>query len=224
MRRLLTLVVLGSVAGCVHYGQEFAPALGTQTVWGAKNTAVSTTAGLTVTVNGQRWPGSPGEVGEIVTPLAVTITNHSGQPVQLTHEMFALVGPSGVKVHALSPFKIQRPGTTGYGPYSWGYGGWGYGGWGGYGWGGPWAGWYGPSWGYGGYWGPSYYSEPLPSRDMLQGAMPEGELENGGSAHGYVYFPYVGEHVQQVLFTANVVSSENHEPIAQLEIPLVAKG
>ena len=224
MSRLVTLSVLVSLAGCAHYGPEFMPAPGTQLVWGAKNTGVSTTAGVTVAVNGQRWPGSPGELGAIVTPMEVTVTNHSGQPVRLTHEMFALAGPTGVRVHALSPFEIQRPGSQGYGygPYtSWGFG-----------WGGPWSSWYGPwgyggygPWGYGGYWAPYYYySEPLPSRDMLQGALPEGVLAEGGSAHGYVYFPYVGDKPGQVLFTAEVVSAKTEERIAEIRVPLVAKG
>ncbi|MGC4113279.1 MAG: hypothetical protein QM765_01095 [Myxococcales bacterium] len=217
MRRILMLLVLSSVAGCVHYGPEFVPALGTQAVVGTKNTGITTVDGMTVAVNGQRWPGSPGELGAIVTPLEVTITNHSGQPVQLTHKMFALVGPTGVRVSALSPYQIQRPGSGSYGP---GYGyGYGYG----YGWG-PWGGWYGPAWGYGGYWGPYYYSEPLPSRDMLQRAMPEGQLAEGGSAHGYVFFPYVGDQVGQVLFLADVISTESNEKVAEIQVPLVAKG
>ncbi|HEY3444868.1 MAG TPA: hypothetical protein VGK67_00835 [Myxococcales bacterium] len=217
----MTLVV----AGCVHYGAEFVPASGAQEVIGAKNTAVSTDAGVTVAVSGKRWSGHPDDLGALVTPMRVDITNRSGQPVRLSHDMFALVGAKGVTEQALSPFDIQRPGSGGYsgGPY-YGFGGgyWGgyWGGWPGWGWGG-----YGGPWGYGGYWGPYYYyREPLPSHDMIQRALPEGVLADGGTASGYVYFPYVGEEAGQVQFKADVVSAKTDQQVAEITVPLVAKG
>jgi len=217
VRPLLVALATVLLAGCVTYGAQFAPAPGTQEVPGSKFTGVTTEEGVTVAVSGKRWSGDPSSLGALVTPMRVTITNNSGQPVRIDHHMFALELSTGMKMQAVSPFEIQRPGAVSYGPY------------GGY-WGGPWGGWpgawgwYGP-WGYGGgYWGPWYDWEPLPSRDMVQKALPEGVLAEGGTAIGYVFFPYVSGSVGQLQFTAQVISAKTNEPIAQIELPFVAQG
>jgi len=217
VRRLVAAVLFVAVAGCAHYGAEFVPAYVTQPGAADEHTGVSTEAGVTVAVSGRRWSGDPSELGAIVTPMYVTIFNNSGEALRLSYGQFELVGPTGVRMQAVSPYSIQRPGAAGYGPY----GGWA----GGFYWGG-WPGpyWYGP-WGYGGYWAPYYYYwEPLPSRDMLRRALPQGELASGGTVSGWVDFPYVGEDGGQVRFRAKVISADTNQPLAAIEIPFVAKG
>lgn len=113
----------------------------------------------------------------------------------------------------------QKAYWGGYYGFGVGYGvGWGWGGWGPYyGWGSPYYGW-GPG-AYGYYPYGYYYSEPLPTRDMLNNAMPEGTLGNGGTTTGFLYFQGVGRREQAVNLETRLVDANTGEAFGTLSIP-----
>jgi len=72
---------------------------------------------------------------------------------------------------------------------------------------------------YGDRWEPS-----LPSRDMLQKAMPEGVLEDGGSAIGYLYFQRVqGEPGTTVKLQISLVDANTEKDLGKLVVPMVVQ-
>jgi len=144
----------------------------------------------------------------VLTPVRVTLENHSGHPVRVAYRHFTLLGGSGFRYAALPPFSLQtavgvadspvglvhvayptraavvvRPRFEArhfwvarpYVHYYVGLTPWPY----------PW------------YWDPLYHDRwyaawpsQLPTRDMLERALPEGVVEDGGSVSGFVYFQH----------------------------------
>jgi hypothetical protein len=217
--RLIPLALLA--AGCVHYGPELIPALGTAQVPGHELQAAVAENGVRAAVSGERWKGGPPDLGALVTPLRVTLSNQGSEPVRIQYRDFALVA-TGFRSSALSPFHIQRPGTMRVQPYY------------------PWTGFYiaprwspfYPSiapWGGGWDWGPygdgfAEVSEPLPSHDMLSKALPEGVLQPGGTVSGYLYFQHVGPDIGSLQFQAVLISPNTEQRVAFLRLPFVVKG
>jgi hypothetical protein len=64
-----------------------------------------------------------------------------------------------------------------------------------------------------------YCDEPLPTRDMVEQALPEGTLENGGTVAGFLYFHDVSDRERQVLLQARLVDASTGQPFGQLTIP-----
>ncbi|MGZ3461836.1 MAG: hypothetical protein ACXU86_25365, partial [Archangium sp.] len=94
-----------------------------------------------------------------------------------------------------------------------------------YAWGGP--GWYDPWYGYGpGFWGPGYYApyywappEPLPTRDMVRKALPEGTLDTGGTLSGFLYFQSVSPQEGRVTLQVRLVDARTGEQFGTLSVP-----
>jgi hypothetical protein len=82
-------------------------------------------------------------------------------------------------------------------------------------WGGPWD--YNP-WFYDQFYGT--WEPSLPSRDMLEQALPEGVIEPGGSAAGFLYFHRLKD-TGPVTFAAEVVDANTREALGSVRIPLV---
>jgi hypothetical protein len=191
------------------------------------------------------WRGRPSHLDTLVTPVRVRLENHSGRPLRISYDHFELVGDSRFTYSALSPFEVRTEGLAlggagdvgVLGPRAFGWGlGWQWGGGPG-----PWRGRHGGPWGplwndpffnpywdpwwgsmggpYPPYWRPAPRAEPLPTRDMLRRALPEGILEDGASVTGFLYFQDVGEREQQVLLQARLVDARTEEPFGTLSIP-----
>jgi hypothetical protein len=60
---------------------------------------------------------------------------------------------------------------------------------------------------------------PLPTKDMLEQALPEGTLENGGTVAGFIYFQSIGKREQQVTLQAQLVDARTGESFGRLSIP-----
>ncbi|OJT19272.1 hypothetical protein BO221_37965 [Archangium sp. Cb G35] len=149
-------------------------------------------------------------------------------PFEMSEEGNAAVGGSGYEGGnvamsigvgvGVSPYWAWGPGAAGWG-YPWGPG------WYGPGFGPGWYGsYYGPGW-YDPFWGPyaSWYAwpppEPLPTRDMLRNALPEGTLEPGGTLTGFLYFQNVSGREGTVTLQAQLVDARTGEPVTTLSIP-----
>ena len=217
MRKLL--ICLAGVA-CAHTAQ-LVPAPDAPRLNGA---AVAEAEGIRLTAGGQRWSGEPRDLANIVTPLYVTVENGSSTPIRIRYREVELIYPNGLQVSAIPPFQIQRPGTQTVvaGPafaadgfylhprYHGFYPGMPL-------WEGPWD--YDPfmyEQMYGS-WEPS-----LPTRDMLTNALPEGVLQPGGRAAGFLYFHRVSSE-GRVTLEFDAVDANTRARIAALRIPMIVQ-
>jgi len=220
----LVLIALLLGSGCARTAQ-LAPAPEANRVAGEENSAVAEVAGVRAVVNGNTWSGEPANLEDQFTPIQVTIENHSGRPLRVRYNEFALVSASGFHYAALPPYKIEgsvvtlaatRPffPYTGFHvapyyrmatPY--------------------WAPWDGPFAFDSIYYGRYYplWRVPLPTEDMLRKAIAEGALDDGGSLSGFLYFQRVGGNVNRVNFNFDLVDARTGETFGTIRIPFIVK-
>lgn len=194
-----------------------------------EDTVFAEVDGIRVWVRADEWPG-PLPIRREVTPVRVAIVNGSDRPVRLQYRDFALVGPAGRRWAALPPpaiegdVDVRRP-ADGVPPIE------------------------RPGFAYEGfevapYFEPMYpgitvYDEPfaldstyygaytpywaeieLPTREMLELALPEGVIRPGGRVDGFLYFEHVDpEQVERVVFRADLVDPRTGVEIGDVEIP-----
>lgn len=203
-----------ALGGCLTSRQAaLMPAPGYGTVAGS-SLAAEGRDGVTVYADGNAWRGWPQNLATVLTPVWVSIQNTSHRPVRIQHDEFTLYGQSGAATKAMGPYAEQTPGPRqtrmvpnpgnfdGFyvadylAPYY------------------PWL----PVWGEPLDSGPSYYPVTwrphLPTASMIDRALPEGVLQPGGHASGFLYFPKLGSHERAVTFRADL-----HEPQARKRPP-----
>lgn len=193
---------------------------------GAPGTAFAEVAGIRLWADGDAWKGAPSSLEQVLTPVKVTLENHSGHPVRIAFKDFTLLGGSGFRYAALPPFSLQgtavsateptrQPGAwvpAAYHPARtvvvvrprfsadrfWVAR--------------PYLGFY-PGfqpWPYAWDWDRVYYDQwygswptPLPTKDMLEEALPEGVVEDGGRISGFLFFQRTSKESQvQLQFQA----------------------
>jgi len=222
------------------------PTTEAQTLQGNQDTAVTEVAGVKLLADGSAWKGTPSNLGNTLTPVYVRMDNQSGRTLRIRYSDFSLVGAeSRFHYSALPPFSLRQgyasvepssleDGTGGSGSVSLGVGvtpayGPRYGYYGRRYYGAPWTGpFIGP---YPYFYGPYYpgpyagytCEEPLPTRDMLQSALPEGTLEDGGTVQGFLYFQGVAHREPGVALQAQVVDAASGEQLGTLSIPFQVK-
>jgi len=217
-------------SGCIHEAQ-LRPSTGAQLQQGDASAARAAASGVVLVADGAAWKGTPENLERSLTPVFVRLENDSGRPLRLQYGDFAMVGrESRFRYAALPPLTLgdtvasaqqKDPGRVGL--YlglgsAWGYGPYGrHGRYGGrYGpFVGPFSPFYPDPYYYGGY----RCEEPLPTRDMLEQALPEGTLEAGGRVEGFLYFQGVAERETQVVLQARLVDGKTGEPFGTLDIP-----
>lgn len=207
------------LVGCSHVPQ-LVPAPGAPRDPSRPSAAMVQVAGVEISVGGQSWSGSPSDLPTIVTPLYVRIHSGSSVPIQLRYNQF-WISSQGLQAPAIPPFQIQRPGTATialapaypadqfflYPPYAGFYPGMPL-------WAGPWD------------YDPLFYDEmygtwrpSLPTRDMLQQALPEGVLQPGGHAAGFLYFHHLNEPGPTTFF-AQLVQADTRQLIGVARVPM----
>ena len=214
MTRVLLVAVALLASACAR---QLVPAPGAQIADGRGKAATASVAGVNVVVNPDAWRGLPTTLGSLVTPLLVTIDNQSGSPVRVRWEQFALHGPGETRFAARPPLDIDgyvsEPvaampyaampyGAFGYDPF--------------------WRSGLGP---YGRHypWPPSRRL-PLPTRDMVERALPEGIVEPGARTTGFAFFDRATQAKGAPLeFTMDLVDANTNERFAQVRIPFVVK-
>jgi hypothetical protein len=249
-------------------------------------------AGVTVSVMAEPWPGSPYDLGDYLTPVALEFYNAGPNAVRVSYLDLVLTDETGRRYAAINPFAGAPPiGLTdeksdpddkplllnehlvlvaGRGGGGWhggggfrgggvryvaprrGYGGArigappgfrrgygyrygaGYGGFRGYSPYGHYRGWYGPHvryWGAPwfappGYatwvwaWSPTYYPAEQPPDDVLALGLPEGVLQPGGRASGYVYFQRATDRSSRLLLTWQGADGNTGAPLGTAPLPL----
>ena len=188
----------------------------------------ASTAGVSLSVKADSWVGWPAPLTEVI-PLLVTVHNGSSMPVRIRYQEFQLVPPSGAARSALPPFDIRGAETTAVGtvgivpgpypyvidgflvaPYMSAF----------YPHLTPFA---GPF-----LFDPVFYSTnypvfldiPLPTRDMVAKALPEGVLQPGGSITGYIYFQGDDVAGERATLRMDVVDASNGRMLGSARIPL----
>jgi hypothetical protein len=223
-------VLAGLIAGCIPETQ-LQPRPDARSLAGDPSAAVAETDGVRLIADGAAWKGTPSNLERRLTPVEVRLENHSGRTLNVRYTFFDLLGESRFQYAALAPMSLkdatdaQPSCVAGYTPRYWSLGAsWG-----------PRRGWrqgypgrtpwwpspyYDPF--YDPFYGPTPYvrcDEPLPTRDMLEQALPEGTLENGGTISGFLYFQGVGAREHQVTLQARLVDATTGEPFGQVSIP-----
>lgn len=199
--------------------------------------AIASAEGFTITARAEAWPGLK-SIENLVTPMKVTLRNHSDRPLRVRYSDFALVNESGKRFAALPPYGIKgtvnapqldvgatpivRPGIRTHRfrvavPYRVVY----------------------PSLSAGTtvsrvYADPRYYAYyypywqrtnvELPTAEMLRRVLPEGILDPNGELEGFLYFEYVGSESSgtEINFHADLIDAESGQMFATLHIPFIA--
>jgi hypothetical protein len=212
--------LLVPMAGCSH-NPELVPAASIKT----DHTGVVRSAGVTVEASG-KWSGVPSDLPKFLTPARLTITNHSGVPILVRYRDFDLRSSTGVTFKALPPFQIRGTATQTvpvtapgfaysgfaiapyYSPWYPGFGVWG-----------------GPFWYDWPYYSTYYAQWPvsLPTQDMIEQAIPEGVLDNGGEVSGYLYFHKVPSKAESADLYVKLINARTDQQFGVMGIPFLIK-
>ena len=230
MRPLLPLLLALAAAGCSAPGTQLDPAPSATTV-GAE-TAVDRVGGVRMTAETGAWTGLA-RVQSVVTPIRVTITNGSQEPLRLRYNEFALVSPTGQRYAALPPYGVEGDVADptlvdAYGPVT-------------------------PAFTYDRfrvapyyasvyptltpYSSPFYYDRPyydryytvyrdieLPTREMVEQVLPEGVIDPGGRVSGFLYFERVDPDAPRVRFRADLTDADTGNSFGEISIPFTVEG
>jgi hypothetical protein len=211
----------GAAVGCSH--AHILPASDAHVIPGAPTAAVAEENGIRLAADGDDWSGRPADLPERLTPVKVRIVNHSGRPVQILYERFALTPAHGHAHYPLPPVPLedQHP-PDGFGTLL-------------------------PIYASASFFvapllhqiypslepwrlalprDPDYYQrqyarwpDQLPTREMQRMGLPEGVLADGGQISGFLYFENVTGSHQRLELQAALEDGEKDGPVANLEIP-----
>jgi len=237
MRRSLVLMMSLAFIGLGCAAQPIlAPAPEATRPTGQRDVGVVDVAGVRLWASGEPWRGVPSTLPRLLTPVRVTVQNHSGHPVRVAYRDFSLLGERGFRYSALPPFSLQgqaigqagAPGAivpAAYHPRTvvrprfsserfWVAS--------------PYLGFYPGfhAWPYGWEVDPFYdrwygsWPTPLPSQDMLEQALPEGVIEDGGQVSGFVYFQRTSDE-DRVRLQFDVQDARSGEALGTGSVPFV---
>ncbi len=205
--RALSLISAALLAGgCVaHYRYQALPPA--QALSGDPFAAQTEVAGVRVTARAGDWRGWPDTLEERLTPVGVTVENHSGKALRINPASFELVDAGGFRHPALAPLELQREFAY--------LGGWRW-----YGWSGAWFdpwGWpsYGP---YPGTWGGWWYVQPTPPQQA------EGTLEDGGRLLTWLFFPVPTGALPRFELLVELVDGATGKGFGEVRIPFLREG
>lgn len=185
---------------------------------GPGQAAVAEAAGVRIVASADAWRGDPESLERVVTPMLVRVENDGAVAVQVRYEDFALVAADGRRFVAIPPFNVRgvvstldrdvypvygfrvspfyphlavAPGVYPFDPF-----------------------YYDPYWPYWHRW------VTLPTGDMVQKALPEGVLQPGGRATGFLYFEDVAK-ARRVTFEARLPVRDTDNRTVSVTIPFV---
>jgi hypothetical protein len=211
MRHVLAAAGLLLLGGCAAAELREAPDAG------AGHAASAVAADVEVTASPGAWRGWPADLTRVVTPILVSIVNRGAAPVRVSHDDFALVLPGGRRLAVVLPSEVRGvvydPPPTALPSEGFSVGGDGYPG--------------GPDWVLR---GPAAgaYTDPvarvgeqfaLPTPDVLDRALPEGVLEPGRAASGFVYFERLAADAGRVDLSARLVDARTGDTLGRVLVP-----
>jgi hypothetical protein len=200
----LTLAVITACGG----PPRLQPSPGAQLAPGDPDAAVASAAGIDLTAWPDRWRGHPTNLALEVTPILVRIENNSTEPLELRFTHFNLDNPANVDFSPIPPFNIEETVSVPVRPADFALSGFRVA---------PYLRGYYPSLGYYGhpfFFDRVYYDRmstawvpvELPTADMVSMALPEGILDPGGVATGFVYFEDVSDDPAEVALEFDLVT------------------
>ncbi len=212
-RLLLAVLLLG---GCATH---LRPAPGAQLVPGREQAAVAEAGGVRVSARAGAWRGRPAALGDVATPILVSVENTGTVPVRLRYEHFSLRAADGRVLPGRGPYEVEGVAAEAVPGYAFAR---------------PPLFWYDPLWRHPFWWDPFWYDPfwfdhprfsrvPLPTGDMVQMALPERVVEPGARVTGFVYFDRVTRAMSPLTFTARLVSDRTGEDIGAVAIPFVVE-
>jgi hypothetical protein len=221
----LWVVALGLIAGCIPEAR-LQPLPEARPLAGDTSAAVAEAHGVRLVADGAAWDGYPKNLERRLTPVEVRLENHSGRALSIRYELFDVEGGTRFHYSAIPPLSLDEATDNGSlvctasyprRSYRWGW----------YGRGWEPRPWRRPEWSnpfYDPYYDPFYHpyvrcEEPLPTKDMLEQALPEGKLEDGGTVAGFLFFQGIAEREKQVTLQAQLVDASTGEHFGRLSIP-----
>ncbi len=214
----LTLALAGCASG------QLQPATSARVIPDVPNAAVAEDDGIRIAAEANDWNAAPADLVERLTPMKVRIVNHSGGPIEILYQQFALVGGHGRKYLPLPPAPIGdgahvAPVTPVYaasqffvaprlhGVYP------------------SLEAWKAPLARDDQFYARqvSRWDEDLPTHPMRRMALPEGVLADGGEISGFLYFENATRKEKRVTFHADLNAPPQGQAVAELEIPFVVR-
>lgn len=217
--RLVLFACIISAAGCAGTG-TLVPATSALIVDGR---AVNIAEGVRVEVTGDTWPGNPGIYSE-VTPLEITIENINGPELRVAYGLFSLIDEKGKRYFVLPPYTIE--GNIGeetiYSDFTCE----------GFGVASHYSCFYPKMLPYEGVfeYDPDYFNHyygclndvELPTKEMIDKALPEGVLWKNAKISGFLYFEKISESEKYRLKMVLIDMSDGSH-IGEIDIPLMLK-
>ncbi len=245
MKKLSLTAALLVVSACAHV-TTLQPDPAASLAPGTTDVATAQVSGVRVLVSGDKWNADPQNLGDVFTPVQVTIDNNSNRALRLSYEEFKLNGSTGFVHAALPPLKAK--GTVNQAsretkrsivlasyepasanaplivPAQFEHDGfyvaphmmWGYPGYEAW----PGAFPYDPLY-YDQYY--AYWPEQLPTKAMLSNALLEGAVQNAGKVTGFLYFQPVTSSEQRVSFEMDLIDANNGQTFGHVSIPFDVK-
>jgi hypothetical protein len=217
---------LGTVACSRNYA-KLSPAPDASIAPGPGEGATTTVDGVRITARAQAWQWDPTDLNTKVTPLLLQLENNGTHPLLVRYNGIALVDSMGHRFNVMPPYDIDgtvaetyRVSNPYYGfnrfyvaPYL--------------------TRWYPRFSPYGGafafnsaYYSPyltQYRSVQLPTVDMVQRALPEGVLQPGGTAMGFVYFERLDRDARTLTLNVELTDAQTGASIGTARIPFVTR-
>jgi hypothetical protein len=218
----LSLALGCGLAGCAE--GRLLPAKSAHAIPDAPGAAAADDSGIRVSAEANDWSAAPADLAQRLTPIKVRLVNHSGQPIEVLYQQFALVGAHGHRYQPLPPAPIgegARPPAVHpvysaqnffvaprlhdvYPSLD------------------PWS---APLPRDDDFYARQYqlWDHDLPSRPMRRMALPEGVLADGGEISGFLYFENATRKEKKVTFHAEIDQPPQGDELTELEIPFVVR-
>ncbi len=221
--RLLLVAVSAAIAGCARSYAELTPAVGTVPASGPGEGAVATAAGVVVSAHAQAWHFDPPDLEKKVTPILIEVANNRDRGIVIRYKDIVLADAAGDRFDVMPPYnisgKLSVPVTIQnpyyyngylynyrYAPMYTRYNG-GY--------------FYDPN----DYFRPYltvYTDVPLPTTEMVTRSLPEGVVNPGGTAGGFVYFRTFGRSDRVLTLVVNIIDEPSNTVVGTVRIPFIA--
>lgn len=225
---LIAAIATGAIGlgGCARTQAILTPAPNATPIGGPGRGAVATAAGVRVAAHAGAWQWGPNDIETKATPILIELQNDGQTPVQVRYDRITLRDSLGHRFAAMPPYDIDGTLSEAYtvenpvygfnrfsiAPYL--------------------SRWYPRLSRYNGAFAydPAYYtpyatryrSVNLPTVDMVQRALPEGVLEAGGRASGFVYFEPLDRDARTLTLAVQIVDASSGTVLGTARIPFVA--
>lgn len=218
----LSLVLGLGGLGCAQ--GQLLPAKSAHAIPDLPGAAAAEDSGVRVAAEANEWSAAPEDLPERLTPIKVRLINHSGHPIEVLYQQFALVGAHGHRYQPLPPAPIGEGERTRaihpvysaenffvaprlhdvYPSLD------------------PWS---APLARDDDFYTRQYqrWQDDLPSRPMRRMALPEGVLADGGEISGFLYFENATRKEKKVTFQAEIDQPPQGDQLTELEIPFVVR-